>query len=145
MDFSGSEKLKKMTILVMATNLETLNLSVCSSMKELTRSWIENLNNLVTLDMAGCTKLKDFPNGLNLQSLNRLNLHGCSRLKIFPDISRNISELFLGETSIRKIPSNLHLDKLVDLRMLELKTTKLWKRVEVRNSKHKPFLKTIFN
>lgn len=141
MDLSGSENLKRITNLSVATGLETLNLSSCSSLTELTPSAIENLSKLMTLDMTGCTKLRALPNGINLQSLINLNLHGCSQLKSFPDISRNISQLILSETGIEKIPSNLYLQNLADLHMHDLKSKKLWNGVEVRNSEHNVFFK----
>lgn len=88
----------------MATRLETLNLSDCSSLMELTLPTLQNLNKLTSLDMTRCSSLETLPEGINLPSLFRLNLNGCSQLKSFPNISNNISILNLNQTGIEEVP-----------------------------------------
>ncbi|EOA15004.1 hypothetical protein CARUB_v10028353mg [Capsella rubella] len=124
-----SRNLKELPDLSMATNLETLYLGYCSSLVEVPSS-IQYLNKLKTLDMSFCANLKTFPTGMNLKSLDRLNLMGCSRLRSFPNISTNISKLYMWETSIEELPSNLHLENLTELNMCGLKSEKLWKKVQ---------------
>ncbi|KAF2576222.1 hypothetical protein F2Q70_00002114 [Brassica cretica] len=129
MDLSESENLKEIPDLSLATNLKTLNLSGCSSLVDLTLS-IRNLNKLMTLEMSGCINLKTLPSGINLQSLVSVDLRKCSELNSFPDISTNISDLDLNETAIEEIPSNLHLQNLVSLRMERIKSERLWASVQ---------------
>ena len=129
-DMYGSKNLKEIPNLSMATNLEKLNLGFCSSLVELPSS-IQYLNNLKKLDMPFCKNLETLPTGINLQSLYRLNLNGCSRLMSFPHISTNILELDVEGTSIAEFPSNLRLENLVTLSMCQMKSEKLWERVQV--------------
>lgn len=130
MNLSGSEDLKEIPDLSMATNLKTLNLSDCSCLVDLPLS-IRNLNKLKTLDMSGCTNLRTLPSGINLQSLVSLDLRKCSQLNSFPKISTNILFLHLDETAIEEIPSDLRFQNLINLRMARIKNTKLWERVKV--------------
>ncbi|KAG7605139.1 Toll/interleukin-1 receptor homology (TIR) domain superfamily, partial [Arabidopsis thaliana x Arabidopsis arenosa] len=116
MDLRGSRNLKEIPDLSMATNLETLKLSSCSSLVELPSS-IQYLNKLNDLDMSYCDHLETIPSGVNLKSLDRLNLSGCSRLKSFLDIPTNISWLDIGQTA--DIPSNLRLQNLDELILCE--------------------------
>ena len=111
MDLRGSKNLKEIPDLSLATNLEKLILTHCSSLVKLPTS-IQHLNKLEQLMMHGCKKLEILPTGINLQSLNWLDLTECSRLRSFPDISSNISRLSLCGTSIENFPSNLRLENL---------------------------------
>ncbi|CAN6867145.1 unnamed protein product [Brassica oleracea] len=129
MDLSGSENLKEIPDLSLATNLKTLNLSGCSSLVDLPLS-IRNLNKLMTLEMSGCINLRTLPSGINLQSLVSVDLRKCSELNSVPDISTNISDLDLNETAIEEIPSNLRLQNLVSLRMERIKSERLWASVQ---------------
>ncbi|KAF8117174.1 hypothetical protein N665_0012s0178 [Sinapis alba] len=128
-NLEGSRSLKEIPNLSMATNLEKLKLCGCSSLVELPSS-IQYLNKLEMLDMNGCIKLKTLPTGINLQSLFRLYLNGCTKLKIFPHISTNIQRLVLSGTGIEKFPSNLRLEKLIHVSIAEMKSKKLWGRVQ---------------
>lgn len=130
MDLSRSAYLKELPDLSMATNLKKLDLSYCSSLVELPPS-IQYLNKLENLDMKFCENLETLPIGINLQSLYDLDLTGCSRLRSFPVISTSISRLYLCKTGIEKIPSNLHLENLVDFRISGMRSEKLGKRVKV--------------
>jgi hypothetical protein len=116
MDLDGSVNLKEIPDLSMATNLETLNFENCKSLVELP-SFIQNLNKLLKLNMAFCNSLETLPTGFNLKSLNRIDFTKCSKLRTFPDFSTNISDLYLTGTNIEELPSNLHLENLIDLRI----------------------------
>ncbi|KAL1220492.1 Disease resistance protein RPS6 [Cardamine amara subsp. amara] len=129
MNLSGSEYLKEIPDLSMATNLKTLNLSDCSSLVDLPLS-IRNLNKLEMLEMSGCTNLRTLPSGINLQSLVSLELRKCSQLNSFPKISTNILFLNLDETAIEEIPSDLRFQNLINLHMEGIKSTNLWERVQ---------------
>ncbi|CAF1919463.1 unnamed protein product [Brassica napus] len=119
---SGSQNLKEIPDLSLATSLETLNLNGCSSLVELTCSFIQNLNKLTTLEMTGCSSLETLPTGINLKSLYRLNLNECSQLKSFPDISDNISTLYLNQTAIEEVPRWIeNFSKLESLEMWKCK------------------------
>ncbi|CAH2066158.1 unnamed protein product [Thlaspi arvense] len=83
--------------------LTKLVLTDIQTLVELPSSF-QNLNNLRALKIADCINLEILPNGINLKSLYALDLTKCSRLKSFPDISTNISELTLMETSIDEVP-----------------------------------------
>ncbi|OAO90357.1 hypothetical protein AXX17_AT5G44710 [Arabidopsis thaliana] len=116
MDLDGSVNLKEIPDLSMATNLETLNFENCKSLVELP-SFIQNLNKLLKLNMAFCNSLETLPTGFNLKSLNRIDFTKCSKLRTFPKFSTNISDLYLTGTNIEELPSNLHLENLIDLRI----------------------------
>ncbi|CAH8383563.1 unnamed protein product [Eruca vesicaria subsp. sativa] len=109
----------------MATNLQELDLSYCSSLVELTSS-IQHLNKLKWLYMSYCKSLKILPAGMYLQSLDHLNLRRCSRLKILPDISTNISTLILDETAIDDFSFIFRLKKPINLGFCKTKIEKLW-------------------
>ncbi|KAG7563968.1 P-loop containing nucleoside triphosphate hydrolase [Arabidopsis suecica] len=126
----GSKNLIEIPNLSMATNLEKLVLNDCSSLVEVPSS-IQYLDKLYDFQMERCENLEILPTGINLQSLYDLNLMGCSRLKRFPNISSNISTLDLYGTTIEEFPSNLHLENLVNLRMCEMRSGKLWEREQM--------------
>lgn len=107
-DLRGSKNLKEIPDLSLATNLETLNLRYCSSLVEIPSS-IRNLNKLVDLSVTQCTKLEILPTGINIDSLYRLELKECSRLRSFPDFSRNMSKLYLDQTTIDEMKTKKHL------------------------------------
>ncbi|XP_010494828.1 PREDICTED: disease resistance protein RPS6-like [Camelina sativa] len=125
-DLKRSIHLKEIPDLSMATNLETLDLSDCSSLVELPSS-IQYLNKLEQLIMSGCSNVETLPNGINLQSLDTLDLQGCSRLNIFPDISTNISVLLIKNTCIEEITSHLC---LMNLTVLRIMNENFWKTVQ---------------
>ncbi|KAG7605137.1 Toll/interleukin-1 receptor homology (TIR) domain [Arabidopsis thaliana x Arabidopsis arenosa] len=129
MDLRGSENLKEIPDLSLATNLKKLDVSNCTSLVELS-STIQNLNQLEELQMERCENLENLPIGINLESLYCLNLNGCSKLRSFPDISTTISELYLSETAIEEFPTELHLENLYYLGLYDMKSEKLWKRVQ---------------
>ncbi|CAG7894835.1 unnamed protein product, partial [Brassica rapa] len=134
MNLWGSQNLIEMPDLSKATNLETLILHDCYSLVKLPSS-IPQPNKLEELDISNCRNLETIPTGINLKSLETLFLNGCSRLRTFPQISTNIVMLYLGETSIEEIPSDLHMENLRfenlhSFCLENLKSTKLWERVQ---------------
>lgn len=137
MDLDGSVNLKEIPDLSMATNLETLELGNCKSLVELP-SFIRNLNKLLKLNMEFCNNLKTLPTGFNLKSLGLLNFNYCSELRTFPEISTNISDLYLTGTNIEELPSNLHLENLVELSISKEESDgRQWEGVKVCSSKLK--------
>ena len=94
-----------------APNLETLDLGGCGNLTEVHDN-IGLLGKLKYLVLYDCKKLEILPNNLNLKSLEGLSLAGCKRLKKFPQIHpemKCLKKLFvnLGGTCIRKLPSSL--------------------------------------
>ncbi|KAG7536181.1 NB-ARC, partial [Arabidopsis suecica] len=116
--FSGCANLKELPDLSMATRLETLNLSDCSSLAEVSLSTIQNLKKLSSLDMTRCSSLETLPEGINLPSLYRLNLNGCSRLRSFPNISNNVAVLNLNQTAVEEVPG--WIENFFSLELLEM-------------------------
>ncbi|KAL5751622.1 hypothetical protein ACOSQ2_022129 [Xanthoceras sorbifolium] len=78
---------------------------------------IECLNQLVTLKLNHCKRLKNLPSNIhNLTSLRQLSLRGCSSITQFPEISGNVKFLYLDWTAIDEVPSSIeHLTKLYNL------------------------------
>jgi len=72
-----------------ATNLKELNISGCSSLVKLPSS-IGDITNLKEFDLSNCSNLVELPININLKFLDTLNLAGCSQLKSFPEISTKI-------------------------------------------------------
>ncbi|CAA0407693.1 unnamed protein product [Arabidopsis thaliana] len=63
--------------------------------------------NLERLDLSVCSSLMLLPPSIgHLQQLKDLNMEGCSYLELrsFPEISRNISYLYLDKTAIEEVP-----------------------------------------
>ncbi|KAG2304931.1 hypothetical protein Bca52824_033582 [Brassica carinata] len=134
MDLSGSQNLIEMPDLSKATNLETLKLRNCYSLVKLPSS-IPHPNKLTTINVKNCRNLETIPIGISLKSVEVLNLYGCSLLRTIPLFSTNISHLSIDETSIEEMPSVLHLENfrlenLSYLSMKNVKSEKLWERVQ---------------
>ncbi|EFH62774.1 predicted protein [Arabidopsis lyrata subsp. lyrata] len=104
MDLSRSLELKELPDLSNATNLETLELSGCTSLVELPSS-IANLQKLEDIMMNSCQKLEVIPTNINLTSLKRIHMAGCSRLASFPNFSTNITALDISDTSVDVLPA----------------------------------------
>ncbi|RID75885.1 hypothetical protein BRARA_B02901 [Brassica rapa] len=135
MDLSGSQNLIEMPDLSKATNLDTLKLQNCYSLVKLPSS-IPHPNKLATINLKNCRNLETIPIGISLKSLEVLNLYGCSMLRTIPLFSVNISHLSIDETSIEEIPSvlqleNFRLENLSYLSMKNIKSEKLWERVQL--------------
>lgn len=116
LDLSGCSKLTDFPEI--SWNIKSLFLAD-SGIQEIPPS-IENFHQLVHLDMKGCKMLKNVAHiGQNLEKLEFVDLSGCSSVTSFPEISCNVKEILLNETSIEEIPSRIKcMRKLV---LLELK------------------------
>lgn len=116
LDLSGCSKLKDFPEI--SWNIKRLFLAD-SGIEEIPPS-IGNFHQLVDLDMRRCKMLKNVAQiGPILEKLEFVDLSGCSRVTSFPDISCNVKEFLLNETSIEEIPSRIKcMRKLV---LLELK------------------------
>lgn len=91
-----------------ATNLTELDLRDCTSLVELPSS-IGNLHKLSSFILKGCSKIEEVPVNINMKSLRTLDLAGCSQLKTFPEIYANIKRLMINGTAIEEIPSSITL------------------------------------
>ncbi|XP_023641940.1 disease resistance protein RML1B [Capsella rubella] len=136
MDLHGSVDLKELPDLSKATNLETLELSICKSLVELPPSF-SNLHKLKNLGMSYCinleviptknikifdiseTSVKDVPTSVTLWSqLEFFNVHGNEQLKTLPQLPLNITFLCLSNTAFESISCCLKgLRKLAELRL----------------------------
>ncbi|KAF2297096.1 hypothetical protein GH714_017156 [Hevea brasiliensis] len=121
---SNSEHLTTFPDLSQAKNLERVNLDYCTSLVEVPSS-IRFLDKLTFLSMRCCTSVVSLPSGIKLRSLKTLNLSGCTNLRECPEISENITYLNLNGTAIGHLPKSIgHLSGLVALNMKDCK--QLW-------------------
>ncbi|CAL9241620.1 unnamed protein product [Arabidopsis halleri] len=120
-DLSHSSKLLNLSALSKAESLQTLNLEGCTSLKEFPGE-MKNMKSLVYLNMRGCIRLRSLPK-MNLTSLKTLILSDCSNLKEFQVISNSLEVLHLDGTAIKGLP--LAIQKLERLVVLNLKNCKL--------------------
>ncbi|CAN6899221.1 unnamed protein product, partial [Brassica oleracea] len=121
----GSRKLKEISNLPNAINLEKLNLSGCASLVTLPSS-IQNLHKLRNLSMGECTVLQTLPNDANLGSFVYLNLKSAC----IENIS-GITDLDWCGCPMRCMPSNFHAEYLVELTMRYSKLEKLWEGIQL--------------
>ncbi|XP_055962051.1 disease resistance-like protein DSC1 [Mercurialis annua] len=102
-------------------NLKGLVLSY-TAIKEVPAS-LGSLSKLAILNLECCMNLETLPNNMsNLKSLETLDVSGCSRLKQFPEISEimdHFESLYLDGTAIEELPSSI--DNLKALSSLRLK------------------------
>ena len=105
--------------------LERLYLSGCRNLVEIHPS-IGQLRRLEVLELEGCISLPNLPSmTTEMQALKILNLCGCLKISKIPEfkgIMKRLSELYLGETAIEKLPSSI--DCLIALTLLNLKHCK---------------------
>lgn len=107
-----------------AKSLEGLSLCHCESLVEL-HSSLWQLDKLVKLSMANCTKLKSLQCNIDLKSLKSLSLEGCTCIEAFPSVPDNIEELGLRGTSIEEVPTSIkRLSRLRELRLSQCKRLK---------------------
>ena len=106
--------------------LERLILSCCTNLVDIHPS-IGQLKRLVVLDLEHCESLTNLPSmSTEMESLKILNLSGCYQLREIPEfngILKSLSELYLGRTSIKTLPSSI--DRLTALTLLNLKDSNL--------------------
>ncbi|KAG2301819.1 hypothetical protein Bca52824_030470 [Brassica carinata] len=119
-DLSNSRELSSLSALSDAPNLLRLNLTGCTSLKELPED-MQNMTSLVCLNLKGCTSLLSLPE-ITIPSLKTLILSGCSNLRTFKVISENLETLHLNGTAIDGLP--LAIDNLHRLILLNLKDCK---------------------
>ncbi|KAL5776095.1 hypothetical protein ACOSP7_009021 [Xanthoceras sorbifolium] len=106
--FSKCSKLKRFPGL--PNNFNTLDLSGCSSLFELSPSF-EDLSRLVYLDLSDCSELKRLPNSFcKWKSLHTLCLFNCSKIDKFPDdigTLESLTQINARGTAIREVPSSI--------------------------------------
>ncbi|CAH8366202.1 unnamed protein product [Eruca vesicaria subsp. sativa] len=59
---------------------------------------------LICLEIKDCFCLRSLPNMINLELLTVLDLSGCSKLETIGGLPRNLKELYLSGTAVRKVP-----------------------------------------
>ncbi|KAI4328652.1 hypothetical protein L6164_020988 [Bauhinia variegata] len=103
-----------------APNLEELWLDGCLNLTEVHDN-VGKHSKLTVLDVAGCTKLRSFPDHIMMKSLEILNLSGCSSLKIFPEISgmmENLKYVDLDYSGIQSL--SFSIQNLIGLERISL-------------------------
>lgn len=105
--------------------LERLILSCCTNLVDIHPS-IGQLKRLIVLDLEHCESPTNLPSmSTEMESLQILNLFGCNQLREIPEfngILKSLSELYLGRTGIKTLPSSI--DCLTSLTLLNLKDSK---------------------
>ncbi|KAG4177044.1 hypothetical protein ERO13_A11G282643v2, partial [Gossypium hirsutum] len=104
-----------------ARNLEVINLSGCSNLRELPSS-LQHLEKLTILYFCDCENLRSLPSFYKATALTNLHLSGCSNLCCFPEIMGTMEELYeldLSGTALKELPSSI--DNLIGLQYLSLK------------------------
>ncbi|XP_044512061.1 disease resistance-like protein DSC1 [Mangifera indica] len=89
-----------------APNIEIIKLEHCTNLVKVPSS-IGCLNHLHILRLNGCKSLRNFPSNIHFKSLVTLNLASCIYLTDFPQISGNIRDLNLSGTAIEVVPSSI--------------------------------------
>ncbi|KAG2302252.1 hypothetical protein Bca52824_030903 [Brassica carinata] len=117
LDLNHSRKLRTLTGLSQARNLQTLNLEGCTELTAVHRE-VQNMNSLVLLNLRGCTSLECLPE-MNLIALKTLILSGCSSFEEFHMVGKDLKELYLDGTAIKGLPSAI--GDLQSLVLLKLK------------------------
>jgi Leucine-rich repeat (LRR) protein len=116
--------LKRSPDFVGVPNLELLVLDGCASLTEIHPSLL-NHKKLVLLSLKGCKRLKTLPCKIEMSSLKVLLLSGCCEFKRLPEFDecmKNLSQLYLEDTAITKLPSSLGF--LESLTLLDLENCK---------------------
>ncbi|CAH8333591.1 unnamed protein product [Eruca vesicaria subsp. sativa] len=124
-DLRYSSKLRNLSALSKAENLQRLNLEGCTGLDELPTE-IQNMKSLVFLNLRGCIRLWSLPK-INLISLKTLILSGCTNLEEFQLISESVEFLHLDGTAIKGLP--LAIQKLQRLVLLNLENCKRLERL----------------
>ena len=119
-DLSHSPKLLNLSGFSKVENILRLNLEGCTNLDEFP-SEIQNMKSMVFLNLRGCIRLCSLPQ-MNLTSLKVLILSDCSNLKEFQPISKCIEFLHLDGTAITTLPPTI--ENLGRLALLNLKNCK---------------------
>lgn len=121
-DLSHSTELIDLSALWKAESLERLNLEGCTKLVDLPKA-TENMKSLAFLNLRGCTSLSSLPEMKKLTSLKTLILSGCSSFDDFRVKSKNLEQLYLDGTEIKKLPQTIK--KLQRLTVLNLRDCKM--------------------
>lgn len=103
---SGQDKLhRELSILLTEFSgvSNDLNLEKLTSRIQVVTSK-QHLSKLVSLNMKDCVHLQSLPHMVDLESLKVLNMSGCSKLDDIQSFPRNLKELYLAGTAIKKLP-----------------------------------------
>uniref|UniRef100_A0A2N9H397 NB-ARC domain-containing protein n=1 Tax=Fagus sylvatica TaxID=28930 RepID=A0A2N9H397_FAGSY len=120
----------------MCPRLSTLLLQGNRSLKDVPDSLFEHLHGLNVLNLS-YTDIESLPNSVsNLENLTTLRLGGCWKLKHVPSLAKltKLRKLDLGRTEITEVPHGL--DMLVNLRYLDLN----WNELKIMPSEILPKL-----
>ncbi|KAK4594871.1 hypothetical protein RGQ29_018557 [Quercus rubra] len=105
-------------------NLEKLDLEGCINLRSLHPS-IGVHQKLTFLNLKDCKNLRSLPSKFEMEFLEILILSGCSNLKRIPEFGenmKNVSELYLDDTAITKLPTSIeNLTGLVSLNVKDCK------------------------
>ncbi|CAJ1939655.1 unnamed protein product [Sphenostylis stenocarpa] len=114
----ASKNLIKLPDLSQAPNLETIDVSYCTSLLHVPLS-IQCVKKLLVFNLESCKSLKSLPRNIHLSSLEMFILRRCSSLDEFSVTSKNMTRLDLRETAITDFPESFwqHLNMLVYLNL----------------------------
>ena len=90
-------------------NLENLDLSYCENLVQIDDCF-GSLEKLKRWDLNYCAKLETLPSQLRMKSLQHFSLNGCSRLEKLPNFHPemiSLKALYLDESGIRELPSSI--------------------------------------
>ncbi|XP_040369613.1 disease resistance protein RPP2A-like isoform X3 [Rosa chinensis] len=95
LDLSSCCQLTEVPDLSQFPNIEAIDLCWCTSLVQVPKSFMKNLDKLTRLELAGCSSLKASPE--LPRNLRQLDLSSCSQLTEVPDLSRcpNVEEIDL--------------------------------------------------
>ncbi|XP_020223506.2 disease resistance-like protein DSC1 [Cajanus cajan] len=112
------KKLTNLPDLSLAPNLETIDVSHCTSLLCVPLS-IQYVKKLLLFNLESCKSLKSLPRNIHLSSLEMFILRRCSSLDEFSVTSVNMTRLDLRGTSITSFPESVwqHLNKLIYLNL----------------------------
>ncbi|KAK7400726.1 hypothetical protein VNO78_12013 [Psophocarpus tetragonolobus] len=114
----ASKNLMILPDLSLAPNIETIDVSHCTSLLQVPLS-IQCVKKLLLFNLESCKSLKSLPRNIHLTSLEMFILRRCSSLYEFSMTSENMTRLDLRETAITDFPELVwqHLNKLVYLNL----------------------------
>ncbi|XP_027916364.1 disease resistance-like protein DSC1 isoform X1 [Vigna unguiculata] len=118
MNLHACKNLTNLPDLSQAPNLETIDVSNCTSLLHVPLS-IQYVKKLLLFNLESCKSLKSLPRNIHLTSLDMFILRRCSSLDEFSLTSENMTRLDLRETKIADFPETVwqHLNKLVYLNL----------------------------
>ncbi|XP_076940258.1 uncharacterized protein LOC143609379 [Bidens hawaiensis] len=125
-DLNFSKDLTKIPNLTSTQNLVKLNLEGCTKLKELLQSVLSH-KRLQYVNLCGCTHLQSLGRrNMEMDALVTLLLSGCSNLEYVPEFGDNmkcLEHLYVDGTNIKKLPESL--GKLCNLRKLDASETSI--------------------